>query len=124
MKRHQNLILLLAVVLLAVFPLWLVSKPAPDANGEVAEIFAGADDQARNLVGQIDPDYKPWFSPLIEPASGEIASLLFALQAALGAGFIGYYLGVSVTREKVRRELAQVSQKAGGKIAEKELHAD
>jgi cobalt/nickel transport protein len=120
MKRHQNLILLIAVVLLAVFPLWLVGKPAPDANGEVAEIFAGADDQARDLVGQIDPDYKPWFAPLIEPASGEIASLLFALQAALGAGFIGYYLGVSVTREKIRREMAQASQKDG----EKEARAD
>jgi cobalt/nickel transport protein len=124
MKRHQNLILLIAVVLLVVFPLWLVSKPAPDANGEVAEIFAGADDQARDLVGRIDPDYKPWFAPLIEPASGEIASLLFALQAALGAGFIGYYLGVSVTREKMRREFAQLSQNAGGKIGEKEIRAD
>ena len=124
MKRHQNLILLLAVVLLAVFPLWLVSKPAPDANGEVAEIFAGADDQARNLVGQIDPDYKPWFSPLIEPASGEIASLLFALQAALGAGFIGYYLGVSVTREKMRRELTPASQTTGDTISEPPTRAD
>jgi len=123
-KRHQNLVLLIAVVLLAALPLWLVQKPAPDADGKQAEIFAGADDQAKDLIGTIAPDYRQWFKPLLEPASGEIASLLFALQAALGAGFIGYYLGVSVTREKVRRELAQVSQKAGGKIAEKELHAD
>jgi cobalt/nickel transport protein len=105
MKRHQNLILLLAVVLLAVFPLWFVQRPAPDANGEHAEIFAGADDQARSLIGEIAPDYRQWFKPLIEPASGEIASLLFALQAALGAGFIGYYLGVARTREKMRREV-------------------
>jgi cobalt/nickel transport protein len=104
MKRHQNLILLIAVVLLSVFPLWLVQKPAPDAEGRQAAIFAGADDQARDLVGKIDPDYRPWIAPLIEPASGEIASLLFALQAALGAGFIGYYLGVSLTRERMRRE--------------------
>ena len=59
------------------------------------------------LIGSINPDYKPWFSSLIEPASGEIASLLFALQAALGAGVIGYWLGVSVTREKMRRETEQ-----------------
>ena len=104
MKRHQNLILLIAVVLLAVFPLWLVQKPAPDANGEAVEIFAGADDKAKDLIGEISPDYRQWFEPLIEPASGEIASLLFALQAAIGAGFIGYYLGVSVGREKSRRE--------------------
>jgi cobalt/nickel transport protein len=103
MKRHQNLILLIAVVLLSVLPLWLVQRPAPDADGKPVAIFAGADDQARDLVGKIDPSYTPWFESLIEPASGEIASLLFALQAALGAGFIGYYLGVSVTREKLRR---------------------
>ncbi|HMW19367.1 MAG TPA: energy-coupling factor ABC transporter substrate-binding protein, partial [Accumulibacter sp.] len=35
--------------------------------------------------------------------------LLFALQAALGAGFIGYYLGVSVTREKLRREAEEAN---------------
>ena len=104
MKRHQNLILLIAVVLLAVVPLWLVQKPAPDADGKEVEIFAGADDQAKDLIGTIAPDYQQWFEPLIEPASGEIASLLFALQAALGAGFIGYYLGVSIGREKSRRQ--------------------
>jgi len=110
MKRHQNLILLIAVVLLAVFPLCYVERPAPDANGESAEIFAGADDQAKNLIGEIAPDYAPWFDSLIEPASGEIASLLFALQAALGAGFIGYYLGVARTREKMRREIKQLER--------------
>jgi cobalt/nickel transport protein len=104
MKRHQNLIMLIAVVLLAVFPLLYVQKPAPDANGNQAEIFAGADDKASGLIGEIAPEYKPWFQPLIEPASGEIASLLFALQAAIGAGFIGFYLGISVGREKGSRK--------------------
>ena len=107
MKRHQNLILMVAFVLLAALPLWLVKTPAPDADGRPAAIFSGADDQARALIGTIAPDYRQWFEPLLEPASGEIASLLFALQAALGAGFIGYYLGVSVTREKMRREFEQ-----------------
>ena len=107
MKRHLNAILLAAVVLLAVIPLWIVERPAPAADGEAVAIFAGADDQAKNAISEIAPDYRPWFEPLLEPASGEIASLLFALQAALGAGFIGYYLGVSVTREKLRREFEQ-----------------
>ena len=104
MKRHQNLILLAAVVLLAIFPLWLVQKPGPDADGQEVEIFAGSDDQAKNLIGEIAPEFTPWFEPLMEPASGEIASLLFAVQAAIGAGFIGYYLGVSRTREKLLRD--------------------
>lgn len=114
MKRHQSLILLLAVVLLAVLPLWLVQKPAPDGDGKPVEIFAGADNKAKDLIGEIAPDYRPWFDPILEPASGEIASLLFALQAALGAGFIGYYLGVSVTREKMRQAMAIPLEKSSG----------
>jgi cobalt/nickel transport protein len=110
MKRYTNLILLAAVVLLAVVPLWIVERPAPDANGETAEIFAGADDQAKNAISQIAPDYQPWFEPLLEPASGEIASLLFALQAAIGAGFIGYYLGAARTRDKLRREQQRLAE--------------
>jgi cobalt transport protein len=51
--------------------------------GRQVEIFGGADDQAKNLIGEINPDYQPWFEPLIEPASGEIASLLFACRRPL-----------------------------------------
>ena len=47
------------------------------------------------------------------------AGLLFALQAAIGAGFIGYYLGVSVTRERMRRELRDGERPAGEQTAEK-----
>ena len=115
MKRHQNMLLLLAVVLLAALPLWLVQKPLPDVNGKPVEIFAGADNKAMALIGDIAPNYTQWFKPLLEPASSEIASLLFALQAALGAGFIGYYLGASVTRERMKREIqikAQVEAQA------------
>jgi cobalt/nickel transport protein len=86
MKR-QTLLILLAVVALAVLPLLIHSNK----GGE--EQFTGADGQAQKVITQIHPNYKPWFSPLWEPPSGEIASLLFALQAALGAGILGYYFG-------------------------------
>ncbi|HJW02915.1 MAG TPA: energy-coupling factor ABC transporter substrate-binding protein [Azospira sp.] len=114
MKRHQNLLLLIAVVLLAILPLWLVQKPEAGPDGKPVEIFAGADNKARDLIGEIAPHYQPWFQPLLEPASEEIASLLFALQAAIGAGFIGYYLGASITREKMKRQQkeAEEAQKA------------
>ncbi|MDU0459710.1 MAG: energy-coupling factor ABC transporter substrate-binding protein [Geobacteraceae bacterium] len=105
MKRYQNLLLLIAVAALMALPLWIVKKPAPGPDGSQPGIFAGTDDKARDMVGNIAPGYKPWAKPLMEPPSGEIGSLLFALQAALGAGFIGYYLGVSTTRAKMRREL-------------------
>lgn len=78
-----NVILLLLVVFITIIP-FFVAK-----NGE----FGGSDDQAEEAITQIDENYEPWFSPLFEPASGEIESLLFALQAAIGAGVIGFGLG-------------------------------
>ena len=104
MKRIHNILLMIAVVVLAVVPLLIVQKPAAGPDGKAIEIFAGSDDKAKDLIGEINPEYTPWFESIMEPASGEIASLLFALQAAIGAGFIGYYLGAGATREKMRRE--------------------
>lgn len=80
---QKNLILLLIVIVLTFSPLIIMK------NAE----FAGADGMAEQAVTEIDPDYKPWFSPIYEPASGEIESLLFALQAAIGAGVVGFILG-------------------------------
>lgn len=110
-KRTQNILLILGVIVLALLPLWIVERPAAGPDGEVA-IFGGADDQAKNLIGEINPEYQPWFESLIEPASGEIASMLFALQAAIGAGFIGYYIGVGRTREKMQREMEVLREAA------------
>jgi cobalt/nickel transport protein len=55
--------------------------------------FAGADGLAEEAVMAIDPEYVPWFDPLIELPSGEVESLLFSLQAAIGAGVVGFILG-------------------------------
>lgn len=79
----MNLFLLALVVLIAVFPLLTIK------NAE----FGGADANAETAIQEIAPDYQPWFAPFWEPPSGEIESLLFALQAALGAGIIGYCIG-------------------------------
>jgi cobalt/nickel transport protein len=102
MKR-QNWFLAAAIVLLTALPLWLVPHPAAGPEGQPVEIFGGADAKAQQAIGKIAPDYTPWFAPILEPASAEIASLLFALQAAIGAGVIGYWLGTSVTRERMRK---------------------
>ena len=110
MKRTQNILLILGVIALALLPLWIVERPAAGPDGQKVEIFGGADNQAQQQISRIAQNYKPWFEPLIEPASGEIASLLFALQAAIGAGFIGYYIGVGRTREKMRREIEAAGQ--------------
>lgn len=70
------------------------------ARPDAGKVFAGSDDQAREAVAAIDPGYEPWFSPLWEPPSGEVASLLFALQSALGAGAVCYALGYWRGRRK------------------------
>lgn len=86
--KKQNLLLLLGVIALALIPL-LTIKPAHEGE----EIFLGADDKAGKAIAEIRPDYEPWFAPFWEPPSGEIASLLFGLQAAIGAGAVTYCLG-------------------------------
>ena len=102
MRRYQNLFLLIGVLALAVLPLWTVQTPEAGPDGEAAEIFAGADGRAMELIGEIAPGYAPWATPFFEPPSGEVESLLFALQAAIGAGFIGYYLGISAGKAERR----------------------
>ncbi len=79
----KNLFLLLLVIIIAIIPMMFVK------DGE----FEGADGQAEEAITEIVSDYEPWFSNIWEPPSGEIESMLFALQAALGAGFIGYFFG-------------------------------
>jgi cobalt/nickel transport protein len=82
-----NWLLVLGVVLLAAVPLLIGSDTE----------FAGADGIA---VERIDEsDYRPWFAPLFEP-SAETASGLFALQAAIGGGVLGYVFGVARTRRR------------------------
>ncbi|NJK49939.1 energy-coupling factor ABC transporter substrate-binding protein [Candidatus Gracilibacteria bacterium] len=80
---RQNWLLAIAVVILAVIPLVFV-------RGE----YGGSDGQAEEAIKKSHPTYKPWFKPLFEPASSEIESLLFASQAAIGAGVLGYAIGL------------------------------
>lgn len=55
--------------------------------------FVGTDEQATEMIEQIHEGYTPWFEPVWAPAGVWQERLLFALQAALGAAFLGYYLG-------------------------------
>lgn len=110
--KKSNRLIGATVLLLSALPLWWVADPA-----QGTEAFGGADAKAQQLIHTIAPDYQAWFTPLLEPASGEIASLLFALQAALGAGVIGYWLGASITREKLRQAQPDApSTQAAGRV--------
>jgi len=103
--RVKNVVLIVCVVLLAAVPLWI--------RGDAE--FGGADGQAEEIITQAQPDYEPWFTPFWEPPSGEVEGLLFALQAALGAGFIGYFLGLrkGKTAKEAPERSAKPSSPAG-----------
>lgn len=104
--KKSNWCLLGAFILISAIPFWWVAPLALDPSLENAQLFSGADAKASELILKISPEYKTWFSPVYEPQSSEIATLLFALQAAIGAGVLGYWLGSSVARDKHRKELA------------------
>ena len=66
--------------------------------------FGGSDGQAEEAIAEIDNTYEPWFSSIMEPPGGETESLLFCLQAALGAGAFGYGMGYLVSRKKYSKK--------------------
>lgn len=93
MNTFRNSVILLAlVVILAVVPLFMIKDSE----------FGGADGAAEEAILEVAPQYQPWFESLWEPPGGETESLLFALQAALGAGFLGYYIGYKRGLNKMR----------------------
>lgn len=90
-------LLLIIAVLIAVIPL---------ATNHESE-FGGADGQAADTIAELDPDYEPWAESILEPPGGETESLLFCLQAALGAGVFGYGFGYLVSRKKYAKGAEQ-----------------
>ena len=71
--------------------------------------FEGADGQAEGTIGEVSPQYEPWLEPLVPELPGEVESGLFALQAGIGGGIVGYGLGVLRTRTRLRREYASAA---------------
>jgi cobalt/nickel transport protein len=90
-KSITNILLIVAVIALVVLPLAFAPKGAE---------FSGSDDQASNAIAELQPGFTPWHSPIWEPPSGEIESLLFAVQASLGTGFIAYFFGYKIGQRK------------------------
>ena len=82
--------LLIAAALIAALPLALLRDTE----------FAGADGAAEEVVQTLDPEYAPIAEPLLEPPGGETESLLFCLQAAIGAGVLGFGFGWLFARKK------------------------
>ena len=91
----KNLILLLLLALIIAVPLAFLGGSE----------FGGSDDAASDAVSELDAEYETWFDSVWEPPSSEIESLLFCVQAAFGAGIVGFALG-RVTSKKNGEENA------------------
>lgn len=82
-SQQGNWWLVAGVLAIAIMPLLFV-------QGE----YGGADGEAEVAIAEIQPEYKPWFEPVLELPSGEVESLLFVSQGAIGAGIVGYIVGL------------------------------
>ncbi|MGY1820713.1 energy-coupling factor ABC transporter substrate-binding protein [Geodermatophilus sp. SYSU D00079] len=95
-RRHLGTALLvLGVVVLVAVPLLLHAGSSE---------FGGTDGRATELIEE--SGYTPWFAPVFSAGSTEVESGLFALQAAAGAGVLGYVLGRLRNRRALREALA------------------
>lgn len=86
----KNTILTILLVVIIAVPLLFMS----------GHEFGGSDGEAEDAITEIQEDYEPWYKPLWEPPSGEIESLFFCVQAALGAGIVGFVLGRVTSKGK------------------------
>jgi cobalt/nickel transport protein len=86
MTRRTLVTVLLVLGVVALFAVPLL------VDGGTAE-YTGTDNQATAVISEQDPDYTPWFESVFSPSSPSVESGLFALQAALGGGVLGYVLG-------------------------------
>jgi len=73
--------------------------------------WGGADSQAEGVISDLTGGtYVPWFQSIYQPPSGEIESLLFVLQAAIGSFIIGYFLGYYRAQAKVKEDKSAPEQ--------------
>ncbi|MEY8320254.1 cobalt transport protein CbiN [Lachnospiraceae bacterium 46-61] len=94
-NKITMLVLFLIMIVLIVFPILALK------NAE----FGGSDDAGSVMIEKINGKYEPWFTPVLEKyingeIPGEIESLLFCIQTALGVGVIAFYIGRFVERKK------------------------
>jgi cobalt/nickel transport protein len=81
-----------AAVIIIFAAVFLMQDAAIQATlGDDEEAWGGADGKAADLIEA--SGYEPWIEPFWAPPSGEVESLLFALQATIGAVIIGYIFG-------------------------------
>ncbi|MBM6853763.1 cobalt transport protein CbiN [Mediterraneibacter glycyrrhizinilyticus] len=96
------IVLLILAVLTAAVPLFTLK----DAE------FGGSDDAGSVMVEEIQGEYTPWFTPVLETAlggelPGEVESLIFCVQTGIGVGVIAFFMGRFVERKKWMKAMEQ-----------------
>lgn len=112
-RRHAGAWVLVGLVAVAVAIAALSLVYGASRGGE----FKGADGQAEDTITEVAPDYEPWFEPLLPELPGEVESGVFALQAGIGGGIVGYGLGVLRTRSRQRARAHAAQPAASGTAA-------
>ena len=102
--RKTVVSLLIIAALIALIPLFALKGAQ----------FGGSDDAGSQVVSEITgTDYKPWFTPVMETwiggeLPGEIESLLFCVQTAIGVGVIAFFMGRFVERNKIENQKKKI----------------
>ncbi len=104
---RNSLVLIVAIIAIFIVAVVLGTKAA-DGEGVT---FGGTDSAATSAIE--GTGYEPWYQPIMSPA-GEVESGLFALQAALGAGAVGFALGTLRERSRNRAGNAKATERADG----------
>lgn len=95
-KNTKTVLLLLLLVGLITFVPLFVLKDAK---------FGGSDDAGSTMVEEVQGEYEPWFTPILEKIiggeiPGEIETLFFCIQTGIGVGVIAFIMGRLVERKK------------------------
>ena len=108
-KKDKKLIWILIVLTVAMVVIPIIALRGAE--------FGGSDDAGSEMISEITgEEYEPWFTPVLErflggELPGEMESLLFCLQTAIGVGVIFFFVGKFTEKKKWTDRVAELEAK-------------